>query len=297
MRTQKKGAGIASNNLAPTSKGINTGSIYNRKNTQSYQSTQSQIPFKYSKTKILCPCGEHSSFVPLVSHDSGGKCWSCQTFFPPNSPAKVRQEVQPTLSKTSEIKPPVKPITTFEREHIYWNNAGDNYLMKVTVYRDSNGKKSCYQSHWKGELVWQPDGSVQPVGEWINGLLGVKTTLYDSPLLLMMQDMEQVEKDKYTIFVVEGEKDCETLKARGFLATCNPMGAGKWVPEYNEFLRGLTCVVIPDNDEAGHKHADLVVSNLQGIAKKVIKQDLKEVMPELLHKGDVTDYFMLGGKL
>lgn len=297
MKEQKKEPEIARYNLGLERKGINTGSIYNRKNTQSYRTTQSQIPFKYSKTKVLCPCGEHSNFVPLVSHESGGKCWSCQTFFPPQSPTRVRQEVQPAPSQRSDIKPSVRPIITFEREHIYWKDEGDNYLMKVSVYRDANGKKTCFQSHWKGELVCQPDGSVQAVGEWINGLQGIKTTLYDSPILLRLQGMEQVEKDKYTIHIVEGEKDCETLKALGLLATCNPMGAGKWLPEYNELLRGLTCVVIPDNDEAGHKHADLVLNNLLGIAKTVVKIDLTESMPELPPKGDVTDFLLSGGEL
>ena len=42
------------------------------------------------------------------------------------------------------------------------------------------------------------------------------------------------------VFVVEGEKDVETLASLGLIATTNAMGAGKWRPEYNEALKGAT---------------------------------------------------------
>ena len=41
-----------------------------------------------------------------------------------------------------------------------------------------------------------------------------------------------------TIFVAEGEKDADNLRALGFTATTNPLGAEKWRDEYSETLRG-----------------------------------------------------------
>jgi len=43
------------------------------------------------------------------------------------------------------------------------------------------------------------------------------------------------------------------------------MGAGKWKPEHAEFLRNADVVILPDNDEAGLSHADVVGQSLQGI--------------------------------
>ena len=58
-----------------------------------------------------------------------------------------------------------------------------------------------------------------------------------------------------TVYVVEGEKDVEALRSLGLVATCNPMGAGKWRDEYAEPLRGAHVVVVADKDEPGRKHA------------------------------------------
>ena len=54
-----------------------------------------------------------------------------------------------------------------------------------------------------------------------------------------------------TVFIVEGEKDVETLRKYGLVATCNPGGAGKWREEYNNFFRDMYVAVIPDNDAVG----------------------------------------------
>jgi hypothetical protein len=56
------------------------------------------------------------------------------------------------------------------------------------------------------------------------------------------------------VLIVEGEKDVETARAAGFIATCNPTGAGSWQDEYSDYLKGRTCLIIPDNDDAGESH-------------------------------------------
>ena len=75
----------------------------------------------------------------------------------------------------------------------------------------------------------------------------------------------------------------------GLTATCNPTGAGKWRTQYNEALRGRRCVILPDNDEAGQKHALQVEGMLLPIAASVWQLDLPGLPP-----GDVTDWFELG---
>jgi putative DNA primase/helicase len=69
------------------------------------------------------------------------------------------------------------------------------------------------------------------------------------------------------------------------------MGAGKWKPEHSEFLRGADVVILPDNDEPGRNHADVVGASLQGIAKSVRVLQL----PGLPPKGDIVDWARQGG--
>ena len=61
-----------------------------------------------------------------------------------------------------------------------------------------------------------------------------------------------------SIYITEGEKDAEALAALGLIATTNPMGAGKWRNDFNEYFRGHPVAVLPDNDDAGNEHATQV---------------------------------------
>jgi len=98
-----------------------------------------------------------------------------------------------------------------------------------------------------------------------------------------------------TIFVVEGEKDVNTLRSHDVPATCNPMGAGKWWPEFNEILRGANVVICGDNDPPGRDHVKLVAKNLYGIVSRLRVLDLKEFWPEIEESDDVSDWFIAGG--
>lgn len=72
-----------------------------------------------------------------------------------------------------------------------------------------------------------------------------------------------------TVYVVEGEKDANTLAEHGLIGVCGVNGAGSWLPHYAEQLRGLDIVVISDNDDPGKEHARAVAASLDGIAAQV----------------------------
>lgn len=260
----------------------------------SFQNSNGRSRFEFESRKTVCPCREHSNFTPLKNHSTGGKCWSCDKFFPPS---KVQEDnyVHLNENKSSNIKK--NQSLTFVRSHIYWTPDGNNYLLKVDIYRNAEGKKSCFQYRWEGVLVWEADGFFREVGAWVKGLSGVKLTLYDTPLLLMLQQCSETDKDKTLVFIVEGEKDCNTLKNKGYIATCNPLGAGKWKNEFNELLRGLVCCVVPDNDVPGLKHGQQIEESLRGVAKRTCILHLTELMPDLPPKADITDFIELGGVL
>ena len=98
----------------------------------------------------------------------------------------------------------------------------------------------------------RPDGH----GGWIDDIKGVRRVLYQLPLVL------GAVKDGETVYVVEGEKDAIAITATGHIATCNPMGAKKWQPEYGDTLKGANVVVVADRDERGYAHANDVVADL-----------------------------------
>src|SRR5208283_1672922 len=100
-----------------------------------------------------------------------------------------------------------------------------------------------------GSIVDKDFRQYRPVGsDWMAGLGDVESVLYRLPELLGADARRPV-------MVLEGEKDVDNVRACGRVATCNPMGAGKWRDNYSESLQGRTCWIIQDNDQAGRDHA------------------------------------------
>lgn len=99
-----------------------------------------------------------------------------------------------------------------------------------------------------------------------------------------------------TVFIVEGEKDVDTVCQKlGLEAVCSPHGGSKgdikskWKPEYNPLFEGLDVAIIPDNDEVGRQFASMVAKEILPYAKSVKMIDLTQEWPDLAEKGDVTD--------
>lgn len=88
------------------------------------------------------------------------------------------------------------------------------------------------------------------------------------------------------VLICEGEKDVETGRALGWVATCNPCGALKWRDEFSAHLTGRDVIVLPDNDERGRAHARKVFKSVSRVAKSVTVVEL----PSLPEKGDLTDW-------
>jgi hypothetical protein len=124
-------------------------------------------------------------------------------------------------------------------------------------YTDEAGKLlfQCVRYAPKDFRQRQPDGK----GGWTWNLKGVRLVLYRLPEVVKASE----------VWIVEGERDCDTLAALGLCATCNPLGAEKWRDEYNEALRGKSVVIVPDNDAPGCRHAVQVARALQGVAASV----------------------------
>ena len=148
--------------------------------------------------------------------------------------------LQPQRQKIS------KQILERER-HVMGKQIQDvyKYLNKKNVLR-----YECVRYEDKSFAYRRPNPDNE--GEYLWNLNGIKKIPYRLPDFL----------NKETVFIVKGEKDVDNLWRGGLPATCNPMGAGKWRPEYNKFFTGKNVVIIPDDDNAGWVHAQQVAVSL-----------------------------------
>ena len=92
------------------------------------------------------------------------------------------------------------------------------------------------------------------------------------------------------IILVEGEKDVETLRAWGFVATTNQGGAKNWHPELNSDLAGGNIVICSDLDASGNTRTQLRGADLRAIAKTVRVADLGTIWKDHPDKADVSDW-------
>ena len=162
------------------------------------------------------------------------------------------------------------PSRIDERTFYDYRDEGGELLFQV-VRTPTPGGKTFYQQ--------RPDNR----GGWIANVEGVRHMLYRLPELLAADPSE-------TVYVVEGEKDVETLRALGLVAATNPGGALKWRPEYNAELRGRNVVILPDHDDVGRRHAADVARSLVEVAASVRVVDL----PGLTEGGDASDWLAAG---
>ncbi|KKN57527.1 hypothetical protein LCGC14_0561440 [marine sediment metagenome] len=113
------------------------------------------------------------------------------------------------------------------------------------------------------------------------GLNGQTKTLYALPGLLT--------DPLTTAYIVEGEKDVDTLTARGRVAT-TAGGLNDWRSEFNQYFTNRDVVIIADNHPDGRACADNTAAELWPVAASVKVVTLLDK-----DKGDTTDFFDQGG--
>jgi len=152
-------------------------------------------------------------------------------------------------------------------------------ILATYDYTDATGKLlfQVVRMTPKKFRIRRPDG----VGGWLWNLGGANRVLYHLPAV-----RKAIEAGKQ-IYLCEGEKACDALVSRyGVIATCSPMGAGKWQSAYATELTGARVIILPDNDRPGEVHASQVAQSLSDVAAsvKVLR------LPRLPHKGDPHDW-------
>lgn len=153
------------------------------------------------------------------------------------------------------------------RTHIYQNMNHDNIAVK-TIYRKPDGSKTAVWHRYEGNTL-------------VKGLNGLKMPLYH---------IYNLTDNTKPIFIVEGEKDVETLEKLGYIATSSPNGAGaKWKSEYTPLFRDFDVIILADNDEVGLKSATNIAENIVTVAHSVKLIPSQALYAPLQPKGDISD--------
>lgn len=203
-----------------------------------------------------------------------------------DQPKPKRQNIDtvPGMTVHTGEKPASKPLGKPEKIYHYTDEQG-RVLFDVLRYRMPDGSKTFRQA--------VPDPSKQGGYNW--STKDVRHPLYNLPAVL------NAIKEGKPVYLVEGEKDADTLMAAGLTATTNPGGASKagtkikWLDEHTDALAGADVIVLPDADEVGIADRIRVSELLLPVAKRLRWIDLREICPTLPPKGDITDYLEMAG--
>lgn len=143
------------------------------------------------------------------------------------------------------------PRTAVAARYDYRDEAGALlYQVERLEWRDGDGRRH------KRFRQRRPNPDAAAKERWLYNLDGARRVLYRLPELLRADP-------RRTVLVVSGEKDVETARSLGFVATTNVCGErSEWLPGYSEALSGRHVAVIPDGDAVGLRHAAEVAGAL-----------------------------------
>lgn len=167
--------------------------------------------------------------------------------------------------------------------HVYpYRSANGTLLFEVLRVPLETGRKSFLQR--------KPDAFAPHGHAW--NLDGVERVIYRLPQVI------GAVRDGRTVHVAEGEKCVHALLrviGAGEEATCNPGGAGKWLPEFSSALAGANVVVYADADDTGRLHARQVRDSLLEVGATVkIMEAPSGLLPSGKPINDVADHLEAG---
>lgn len=104
-----------------------------------------------------------------------------------------------------------------------------------------------------------------------------------------LRDIKKAIDDNKPIFIVEGEKDVDTLTKHGYTSFTYG-GVNDWQSDFAELVNGAMVIILADNDKPGIDVANRIYEDVVSVAKSV---KIMVPMPDI-PKADITDYFESG---
>ncbi len=87
------------------------------------------------------------------------------------------------------------------------------------------------------------------------------------PILYNLPALSKYPND--LVFIVEGEKNVETLVQCGLLAVTNDGGCGNWLQDFAIHFKDRSVVIVEDNDIGGRKWVNSVRDSIAGLATEI----------------------------
>lgn len=221
-----------------------------------------------------CRCPFHNDKEPSLRVSDTENMWYCD-------PCKVGGSIidfymrWKNVGKGDAIKELAKSITITEKP---------KKAIEVCAYsyKDAHGQE-LYQAVRYAPKTFRQRHMV--AGSWVYSMDGIERVLYNLPEVLASE----------SVWIVEGEKDADTLNSIGLVATCNVGGAGKWLDAYSESLLDKKIYICPDNDKVGQEHCQTVIKALEGKVKSIsivsVPEPCKDVSEHLFRFTTETDKF------
>jgi 5S rRNA maturation endonuclease (ribonuclease M5) len=200
------------------------------------------IPERFTPGDYRCPAHNDQRASLSVDYKGNRVLWHCQAGCTPEA---VRRKLGIAWVDVDDYGPAIgkKPVVAYT----YTDEAGAPEL-RVWRYEPKDFRVQRFED-----------------GEWVWGRGKAPYRLYRMPRVA-----EAVQAGE-RVFLVEGEKDADSLERAGAAATTTPGGAGKtWRPEYTEALRGAYVTIVADRDEAGRKHARTAYAALAEASAEVV---------------------------
>lgn len=169
-----------------------------------------------------------------------------------------------------------------------YTDAKGTLLFEVARIRQANGGKT-FRQHRPAH----PEKGTFPI------ICNVPAEVRNTTLYRLPEVAAAIRAGK-PVYIVEGEKDADTLTKMGYCGTTNPGGAGKWTTAQSALLTGADVIVVPDEDpesngQAGQAHGRDVINKTISHARRIRLVRLKDGYPELPDKGDISDLASLVG--
>jgi hypothetical protein len=143
------------------------------------------------------------------------------------------------------------------RQTRYWEYPArdGSPLVRVVRFDDGKGggggdskKPAWHQERWSISKIKTKNG-------WVPGIEGIDRA--NIPIYRYAEIQKAIANNEL-IFLVEGEACADILWSLGLAATCNIGGSTKWRNTDTSDLEGARIVIVPDRDQPGIKHAELL---------------------------------------
>jgi putative DNA primase/helicase len=230
----------------------------------------------------LCQHLDDSTFAEAVASLTGSEANSAHSSKKrPNRKVAGASNGKPEGNHQGDISPKKVVVATFE----YLDETGNIIFAADRLHHQNPDGTPVLKDGKPKKTFRQRRPDPENPGKWIFNVDGVPALPYRLPQLV------EAIASGHPVLLVEGEAKVDLLAGWNVAATCNAGGAKHWTEDHAKHLADAHVVLVPDNDDAGWQHINVVGVSLLGIASSIKVL----VLPHARPKDDIIDWAKNGG--